>query len=239
MAKIKIKAQHAAIKHRGLMFASPSIRLLAEESRNVIFHCTRNNPVIKWLVHSAHKPGNFYITKKKDVLFLVCVLGRIPAAMLAQDPRALLATVSNSMGADNLKTLRFSAMGSGSVTIGQNINPRTAWPVARIKSYSYEADFARVATHRQFVRQQNGAEQAIDESISADSPWNAQYDYWLSPFAFIKAAIANNASVRSETTDGARYSVVTFALQGKYKFIGYINEQNLVERVQTWIDNDV
>src|SRR5262249_57864306 len=56
MAKIKTKAQHAAIKHRGLMFASPSIRLLAEESRNVIFHCTRNNPVIKWLVRSAHKP---------------------------------------------------------------------------------------------------------------------------------------------------------------------------------------
>src|SRR5215831_21111041 len=56
MAKNKTKAQHAAIKHRGLMFASPSIRLLAEESRNVILHCARNNPVIKWLVHSAHKP---------------------------------------------------------------------------------------------------------------------------------------------------------------------------------------
>jgi glyoxylase-like metal-dependent hydrolase (beta-lactamase superfamily II) len=184
-------------------------------------------------------PGSFDMTKKYAVLFLVCVLGWIPASMLAQDPQALLVAVSKSMGADNLKTLQFSGMGSGSATIGQNVNPKTAWPVARIKSYSYEADFVSRATRRQFVRQQNGADQAVNEYISADSPWNTQYDYWLSPFAFIKAAIANNGTVRSETADGARYSVVTFALQGKYKFIGYINEQNLVERVQTWIDNDV
>src|SRR5438067_11257872 len=39
--------------------------------------------------------------------------------------------------------------------------------------------------------------------------------------------------------DGMRYYIVTFALQNKYRLVGYINEQNLVERVQTWIDNDV
>jgi glyoxylase-like metal-dependent hydrolase (beta-lactamase superfamily II) len=32
---------------------------------------------------------------------------------------------------------------------------------------------------------------------------------------------------------------VTFTLQNKYKVSGYINDQNLIERVQTWIDNNV
>lgn len=179
------------------------------------------------------------MTKKYAVLFLACMLGQISSAMLAQDPKTLLAAVSKSMGADNLRTLQFSAMGSGSATIGQNLNPRTAWPVARVRSYSYEADFDRGAAHLQFVRQQNGTDQTVNQVISPDSPWNTQYDYWLSPFAFIKAAVANNATVRSETIEASRYTVVTVALHGKYKLVGYINDQNVVEKVQTWIDNDV
>jgi hypothetical protein len=33
--------------------------------------------------------------------------------------------------------------------------------------------------------------------------------------------------------------VVTFTLQNKYKLVGYVNDHKLLERVQTWIDNDV
>jgi hypothetical protein len=38
---------------------------------------------------------------------------------------------------------------------------------------------------------------------------------------------------------GVKYNVVSFTLQNKYKVEGYINEQNMVERVRTWVDNDV
>src|SRR4030095_13874861 len=34
------------------------------------------------------------------------------------------------------------------------------------------------------------------------------------------------------------YNVVSFSLENKYKVVGYINDKNLVERVQTWVDND-
>ena len=179
------------------------------------------------------------MTKKYVVLFLVCMLGQVPAAMLAQDARPLIANVSKAMGADNLKTLQFSAMGSGAATIGQNINPRTAWPVSRIKSYAYEADFGTNRSHVQFTRLQNGSEQPLTQYVSPDSSWNTQFDFWLSPFAFVKAAMAGNAAVRSETIDGMRYNVVTLELQNRYKLVGYINEQNLVERVQTWIADNV
>lgn len=45
--------------------------------------------------------------------------------------------------------------------------------------------------------------------------------------------------MRSEALNGTNYKVVTFALQTKYKIEGYINDGNLVERVRTWVDNDV
>jgi glyoxylase-like metal-dependent hydrolase (beta-lactamase superfamily II) len=45
--------------------------------------------------------------------------------------------------------------------------------------------------------------------------------------------------MKSETLDGAKYNVATFTLQNKYKVTGYINDRNMVEKVQTWIDNDV
>ena len=40
-----------------------------------------------------------------------------------------------------------------------------------------------------------------------------------------------------ETVGGKNYRVVTFVGDNKAKVNGYINDQNLVERVETWIDN--
>jgi len=173
------------------------------------------------------------MTKKYASLFLIGLLGAIPAAILGQDARTVLTNSSKAMGADNLKTLRFAAMGSRATNIGQGTNPKMAWPVTRVKSYLYEADFS--ATRSQIRLD----EATLGEYVSADSPWDSQFRFWLSPVAFLKAAMANNSTVRSETIDGMRYNVVTLSLQNKYKLVGYINEQNLIERVQTWIDNPV
>src|SRR5206468_9766180 len=60
-----------------------------------------------------------------------------------------------------------------------------------------------------------------------------------------KGAAANNASVKAETVGGKRYQAVTFNSPIKspggqpYKVIGYINNQNLVEKVQTWLENPI
>jgi glyoxylase-like metal-dependent hydrolase (beta-lactamase superfamily II) len=51
--------------------------------------------------------------------------------------------------------------------------------------------------------------------------------------------MANASTLTTETVDGAKQRVVTFSLQNKYKVTGYINDRNLVEKVRTWIDNDV
>ena len=100
-------------------------------------------------------------------------------------------------------------------------------------------DFSAIASHAQTVRVQNGADQTQNQYISSSSPWDSQFSFWLTPFGFIKGAMANNPTVKSETIGGMKFNVATFTLQNKYKVSGYINDQNMVERVQTWIDNDV
>jgi glyoxylase-like metal-dependent hydrolase (beta-lactamase superfamily II) len=62
---------------------------------------------------------------------------------------------------------------------------------------------------------------------------------WLTPHGFIKAAIANGAAVKTETVRGAKKTAVSFTTPNKARFEGLLNEQNLVERIETWYDNPV
>ena len=59
-------------------------------------------------------------------------------------------------------------------------------------------------------------------------------EIWSTPHGFLKAALANNAM--SEPANGG--SEVSFTA-GRNKYVGTINAENHVERIQTWIDNTV
>jgi glyoxylase-like metal-dependent hydrolase (beta-lactamase superfamily II) len=60
-------------------------------------------------------------------------------------------------------------------------------------------------------------------------------EIWTTPHGFVKAALANNAT--SQPVDGG--SEVSFTLDGKYRYVGRINANSHLERVQTWINNPV
>ena len=62
---------------------------------------------------------------------------------------------------------------------------------------------------------------------------------WLTPHGFIKAAQAGQAAVRTETVRGTRKSVVTVNTPLMVRLEGVLNDQNLVERVETWFANPV
>jgi glyoxylase-like metal-dependent hydrolase (beta-lactamase superfamily II) len=62
---------------------------------------------------------------------------------------------------------------------------------------------------------------------------------WLTPHGFIKAAQAGKAAVRVETVRGARKSVITVTTPMMVRLEGVLNDQNLVERIETWIANPV
>jgi glyoxylase-like metal-dependent hydrolase (beta-lactamase superfamily II) len=62
---------------------------------------------------------------------------------------------------------------------------------------------------------------------------------WLTPHGFIKAAMAGNATTKAETLGGAKKTVISFTTPTKVKLEGILNGQNLVERIETWVDNPV
>jgi len=61
----------------------------------------------------------------------------------------------------------------------------------------------------------------------------------MTPQGFIKAALANGGTSRSETIRGAKKTIVTFTAPNKMKFEGVIGDQSLVERIETWYGSPV
>jgi glyoxylase-like metal-dependent hydrolase (beta-lactamase superfamily II) len=79
----------------------------------------------------------------------------------------------------------------------------------------------------------------------ANAAWTQQLEIWITPWAFLKGAAANNATVRVEGPRGQPVSVVTWMPAAKapsgqpYRVVGYINNQNLIDSVDTWVDHPV
>jgi glyoxylase-like metal-dependent hydrolase (beta-lactamase superfamily II) len=62
---------------------------------------------------------------------------------------------------------------------------------------------------------------------------------WLTPHGFVKAAISSGATSRVETLRGMRKTVISFTTPTHVKLEGILNQQNLVERIETWFGNPV
>ena len=45
-----------------------------------------------------------------------------------------------------------------------------------------------------------------------------------------------NATVKSQTIGGKKLNVVSFTAPGKARVNGYINDQNMIEKIETWVD---
>src|SRR2546426_4938637 len=173
-------------------------------------------------------------------------------AAAAQDAKTVISNSSEAMGAGNLKTIEYSAIGAD-FAFGQSINPNSLWQKFIDKAYTRTINFETPASRMSRVRIQGeypqhggGGQPLIGEQtqnqvivVNASTPWAQQLEIWMTPYGFLRAATANNATVKAQTVGGKKYNVVTFTGQNKAKVNGYINDQNMVEKVETWIDNNV
>src|SRR6266550_7414618 len=62
---------------------------------------------------------------------------------------------------------------------------------------------------------------------------------WLTPQGFVKGAMANNATTRTETVGSKQRTIVSFTAPTKAKFDATLNDQNLIERIETWLHSPV
>ena len=186
----------------------------------------------------------------KTISLVVAVALVLMAMPTAQDAKGVIAAASKAMGADSLRTIEYSGNGYDFV-LGQAYSPSSAWPRFVNPSYKRVIDFQVPSSRVDRVRIQGenpprgGGQQPIRGEqlqtqtivVGANTPWVQQLEIWMTPYGFLKAAAMNNATMRAQTIGGQKYSVVSFTGQNKAKVNGYINAQNMVEKVETWIDD--
>jgi glyoxylase-like metal-dependent hydrolase (beta-lactamase superfamily II) len=200
--------------------------------------------------------------KRASIVFVAVML-----AGCSRTAKSVVDDVGQAIGANNLKSIQYS--GSGYIyAIGQSYQPTDRYSKFNLKSYTRLVDYEKGASREEDVRTQfedpprgGGVQPVIGERravafLSGDSAWNIgangsaaptaaavperQVQLAITPHGWVKAAgAATNPTMESKTEDGKQMTVVSFTLKGKYKIDGYVNGQNLLEKVDTWLPNPV
>ena len=172
----------------------------------------------------------------------------------AQDAKSAIASASKALGADNLRSIEYSGSGFD-FAIGQAPNPSSPWPKFNDKTYTRAINFDAPASRMQRIRTQGenpphgGGQQPIvgeqnqTQLVAPGSPQAAGLQdelMMMLPYGFLKsAASAGDASVKAQSSGGKKYTVVSFTAPNKAAVRGYLNDQNVLEKVETKIDNTV
>ena len=163
---------------------------------------------------------------------LVILLAALPSTGWAQDVKTVLGKALNAIGSESVGTLQFSGSGSSYDDKAE---------LSTLKSYTQQIDLAHTMSGIRAIRVQGTppTEQVTDQNVSPNSPWNTQLEFWITPYGFLKAARADAATLETKSVSGVAYRIVTVMVPGNHKLVGYINDKDMVERVQAWTDNDV
>lgn len=174
---------------------------------------------------------------------------------------ASLKETADVLKAIDTRTIEYSGTGHW-FQFGQAPIARQPWPQFDVSSYVANINFENASARVQVNRLQTidpkrlrpvPVLQQVDQFTSGKFAWSVpstspqtpvvqpaaveerQAEILSTPHGFVKAALSNNAISKKE----AGKVVVTFSVDGKYRYVGTINAKNDLERVQTWIDNPV
>ena len=70
-------------------------------------------------------------------------------------------------------------------------------------------------------------------------------EFYITPWGFLKGAAESNATASRRRVDGKNYTVLTWSPKAtapsgrNYVINGYVNDQNIVERVETWLGENI
>jgi glyoxylase-like metal-dependent hydrolase (beta-lactamase superfamily II) len=194
--------------------------------------------------------------REEEVMRKVWIIGVVSLFVVlqtvgAQDAKTVISSASRAMGVEGLNSIHFYGVAQNG-NLGQNNNSNQPWPMVAANDYVRAIDFmqpASRATWQTYAVPVTGGVATLapgQQNITLQNmAWAQQLEIWITPWGFLKGAAANNATVRAQTVEGKRYQVVTFNSPVKspggqpYKVVGYINGQNLVEKVQTWLENPI
>ena len=88
-------------------------------------------------------------------------------------------------------------------------------------------------------------QQVTPQQADLAQPWATSLELHITPWGFLKGAAANNATASRRRVNGKNYTVLTWspavkAPSGKnYVVNGYVNDQNLIDQVETWVGENI
>ena len=177
-----------------------------------------------------------------------------------QDASPALARASQAMGTAQLKTLRYTAEGTG-YTFGQAYEPGGAWPRIALHSVTRSIDYASGTMRDEIVLSRAeplggggyplSGQQRNDQFVSGELAWNQAgaattpgprfvteriHQLWITPHGALKAAARSGARAR----DGAAGTIaVDFEVAGRFTATAFIDGDGLVRRVESVVADPV
>jgi glyoxylase-like metal-dependent hydrolase (beta-lactamase superfamily II) len=155
------------------------------------------------------------------------------------------------MGLDGLSSVTYYGQ-AANYNLGQNNNANHPWPRINLNDYRRTIDFTKPAllstgqTYAVPVTGGNPALAQYTQNITSANPaWAQQLEIWASPWGFLMGAQQNQATARNRTVDGERLTEISWNAPVKapsgqaYRVVGYVNRDNLVTRVDTWVEHPI
>ena len=197
---------------------------------------------------------------KQLSIVAICLTGLCGNAM-AQDASAVIANAQKALGGVTSITYSGAAKDVAFQQCGANaadMNCRgTHDPMRPINNYVRVIDLTAPASrHTGATNNPAGGgatapqpgtffQQVTSQQADVSQSWATSLELYITPWGFLKGAAANHAVASRRKVDGKNYTVLTWspavkAPSGKtYVINGYVNDQNLVERVETWLGENI
>jgi glyoxylase-like metal-dependent hydrolase (beta-lactamase superfamily II) len=183
------------------------------------------------------------------------------ASALAQDARTVIANAQSALG--NVQSITYSgaARDVAFQQCGANATALICYgthdPMRPITNYVRVIDLAAPTSRHTGSTMNIGPggsttitpgtffQQVTPQQADLSQPWNQSLELYITPWGFLKGAAESPATVSQRAVEGKLYTVLSWspkvkAPSGKsYQVNGYLNNENLIERVETWVGENI
>ncbi len=183
-------------------------------------------------------------------------------AAVAQDARTVISSAQAALGNVQSVTYSGSARDVAFQQCGANAAALICYgthdPMRPITSYVRVIDTAAPTSRHTGTTMNLGAggsttitpgtffqQVTQQQATDANTPWGQSLELYITPWGFLKGAADNNATVARRRVGTTSYTVLSWSPRVKapsgasYQVNGYINADNLVERVETWFGENL
>jgi len=185
---------------------------------------------------------------------MVALLG---ASAMAQDAKTVIANAEKALGDVKSITYSGSAKDVAFQQCGANSTDMTCRathdPMRPINNYVRVIDLTAPASRHTGATNNIGPggstvltpgtffQQVTPQQADVSQPWANSLEFYITPWGFLKGAAENNATAsKSKKYTVLSWSPTVKAASGKsYTINGYVNDKNLVERVETWLGDNI